>query len=305
MTSRVPPDQRLGYLLVLPALLLELVVHVVPILLGVWVGVLDLGPTHLADWTSAPVVGGDNYRRALDPDGPWAGDVAESAGRTAAYAVLVVGASWVLGLTAALLLHAPFRGRWVWQAVLLLPFVLPSYVAVLAWRFLLDRDTGALNRLLVDDLGVLAERPFWLIGDQAFAVTVVVGIWRLWPIAYLVLAAALRTVPAQLGDAARLDGATAWQRLRRVRLPLIRRASVVVVLMTFLWSVTDFSTPYLLFGEQPPRQATLLGNLVYRYAFVDVDLGLAAAVNTLVAVTVLAVAGVAAWLLLWRRPSDV
>lgn len=90
-----------------------------------------------------------------------------------------------------------------------------------------------------------------------------------------------------------------------MRLPLIRRASVVVVLMTFLWSVTDFSTPYLLFGEQPPRQATLLGNLVYRYAFVDVDLGLAAAVNTLVAVAVLAIAGVAAWLLLWRRPADV
>lgn len=305
MTPQVPRDQRIAYLLVLPALLLELVVHVVPILLGVWVGVLDLGPSHLADWTSAPVVGGENYQRALDPGGPWAGDVAESAGRTAAYAVLVVGASWVLGLTAALLLHAPFRGRWVWQAVFLLPFVLPSYVAVLAWRFLLDRDAGALNRFLVDDLGVLAERPFWLIGDQAFAVTVLVGIWRLWPIAYLVLAAALRTVPVELGDAARLDGATAWQWLRRVRLPLIRRASVVVVLMTFLWSVTDFSTPYLLFGEQPPRQATLLGNLVYRYAFVDVDLGLAAAVNTLVAVAVLAIAGVAAWLLLWRRPADV
>ncbi len=305
VTPRSPLEQRAALLLVVPAVLLELIVHVVPILLGVWIGLLDLGPSHLADWTSAPVVGGENYRRALDREGPWAADIAASAVRTATYAVLVVSASWLLGLVAALLLHEPFRGRVLWQGLFLLPFVLPSYVAVLAWRFLLDRDAGALNRLLVDDLGVIADRPFWLLGEQAFLATVLVGTWRLWPLVYLVLAAALRTVPPEVDAAARLDGATAWQRLRWVRLPLIRRASVVVVLMTFLWTATDVSTPFLLFGDQPPRQATLLGNLVYRYAFVDVDLGLAAAVNTLLATTVLVGAGVTTWLLLWRRQVDV
>lgn len=293
---------RWAYLLVLPVFTLELLVHVIPLLVGVVISVLHLTPGELRDWTSAPYVGLANYRAWLDPDGPIGGEVLASVGRTLLYAVLVVGASWCLGMLAAVTVAGSGRGRAWWQAFFLVPFVLPGFVTVLSWRFVLDRETGMVNTILVDDLGVVDARPFWLIGDNAFWAIVVVSVWKLWPFAYLVLAAGLRTVPGEVYAAAALDGASPWQRFRRITLPLTRRTTALLVLVLSLWALTDFSTPYLLFDAQPPPEATLLGNLVYRHAFVDFDLGLASALNVMVTV-VLVVGGLCAWRLLARRPT--
>jgi len=289
--------------MVLPAFALELVVHLVPLLAGVVISVKRLTPRELRDWPAAPFVGLDNYRAWWDPDGVLGGQVLASAGRTVLYTVLVVGASWLLGMGAALAVASPGRGRSFWQAWFVVPFALPAFVTVLAWRFILDRDTGMLNQLLVDDLGVVGDRPFWLIGDNAFWSVVVVSVWRLWPFAFLVLSAALRAVPQELYAAATLDGASAWRRLLEITIPLVRRSSALLLLVMTLWAVTDFSTPYLLFDADPPPQATLLGNLAYRHAFVSYDLGLASALNVMLTVA-LALAGAAAWRLLARRPAD-
>lgn len=294
---------RWPYLLVLPVFALELVVHVVPLLVGVVISVKRLTPRELNDWTAAPYAGLDNYRAWWDADAVLGGEVLASAGRTALYTVLVVGASWLLGMAAALAVASARRGRSLWQAWFVVPFALPAFVTVLSWRSILDRDTGMLNTLLVDDLGVVGDRPFWLIGDNAFWSIVVVSVWRLWPFAFLVMAAALHAVPQELYSAAALDGASPWQRLRRITMPLTRRTSALVLLVMTLWAATDFSTPYLLFDADPPPQATLLGNLVYRHAFVSYDLGLASALNVLLTV-VLVLGGAAAWRLAARRPAD-
>ena len=293
---------RWPYLLVMPAFALELLVHVVPLLVGIVISVLRLTPRELRDWTTAPYIGLDNYRAWLGPDGAIGDEVLASVGRTVLYTVLVVGGSWCLGMLAAVTLAAPTRGRSFWQVFFLVPFALPAFVTVLSWRFMLDRDNGMVNRLLVDDLGVVDDRPFWLIGDNAFWAIVVVSVWRLWPFAYLVLAAALRTVPEELYGSAALDGASTWQRFRRITLPLTRRTTALLVLVMSLWTATDFSTPYLLFDASPPESATLLGNLVYRHAFVDFDLGLSSALNVMVTV-VLVVGGLLAWRFLARRPT--
>jgi multiple sugar transport system permease protein len=167
-----------------------------------------------------------------------------------------------------------------------------------------DRDTGMLNQLLVNELHLVHARPFWLIGDNAFWVTVIVAVWRLWPFAYLMIAAALRTVPTELYDAATVDGAGAWQQFRRVTLPATHRANTLVVAVMALWSLTDFSTPYLLFDSTPPPSADLLGNLIYRTAFADFNLGVAAALNVAVAILLLLLAGPAAWRLLPKAAAD-
>lgn len=303
MSTDAARSVRWPYLLVMPAFALELVVHVVPLLIGVVISVKRLTPRELRDWTAAPFVGLDNYRAWWDPDGVVGGELLASAGRTALYTVLVVGASWLLGLAAALAVASAPRGRSLWQAWFVVPFALPAFVTVLSWRFILDRDTGMMNRLLVDDLGLVGDRPFWLIGDNAFWSVVVVSVWRLWPFAFLVLTAALRAVPQELYAAAALDGASPWQRLRRITMPLTRRSSALLVLVLTLWAATDFSTPYLLFDADPPPQATLLGNLVYRHAFVSYDLGLASALNVMLTV-VLVGGGAVAWRLMARRPAD-
>jgi multiple sugar transport system permease protein len=287
----------------MPALFLELFVLVLPLALGVVMSLLDLTPRELRDWTSAPFVGMDHYRAWIDPDGVVGGELMASLGRTLLFTVLVVAGSWLLGLLAALVLAAPVRGHVFWQAFFLVPFALPAFASVLSWRGMLDRDTGLVNSLLVDDLGLFDERPFWLLGDNAFWSIVVVSIWRLWPFAYLVIAAALRTVPGEILEAAALDGASAWRRFRSMTVPLTSRTHGLLILVMTIWAATDVSTPYLLFDASPPPEARLLGNVVYRHAFVDFDLGLASAANVMITVVLLAGATVA-WRLVGRRAAD-
>lgn len=299
--SRRPRRERWPYLLVLPAVVLELVVHVAPLGVGVWMSLLRLTPRELREWTSAPFVGLDNFTAWLSPDMALRAELMASLGRTVLFAVLVVTVSWLLGLLAALILDGPTRGAGWWRAFFLIPFALPSFVAVLSWRGMLSRDTGVVNTLLVDDLGLLDDRPFWLVGDNAFWAIVIVSIWRLWPFALFVIGAALSGLPSDVREAAALDGAGPWRRLRWITLPMTRRTHLLLVLVMAMWTIGDASTSYLLFDASPPPQATLLGNLVYRYAFVNFDVGLASAVNVMITAMLLVCAAVA-WSCAGRRP---
>jgi ABC-type sugar transport system permease subunit len=117
-----------------------------------------------------------------------------------------------------------------------------------------------------------------------------------------VIGAALSRLPSEVREAAALDGAGPWRRLRFVVLPLTGRTHRLLVLVMGIWTTTDVSTSYLLFDANPPAQATLLGNLVYRQAFVDFDLGRASAVDVMITV-VLLLAAALAWRVVGRRAA--
>jgi multiple sugar transport system permease protein len=287
-----------------PAIGLALLVQVTPAALAVLMSFLRLTAAQLSDWTAAPFTGLGNYRIAFGPPPLSASEFLATAGRTALYAVIVSAAAWVMGLAAAVLMAAPFRGRLLLRTLFLLPFAMPAYATVQSWRFLLDRDTGMINHLLVDDLHLVHQRPFWLVGSHAFWATVIVSIWRLWPFAYLVIAAAMRSVPSEHDEAAVVDGASSWQAFRYITLPAIRRTNALVLLLSALWCATDFSTPYLLFNAAPPPSATLLGNLAFRTAFEDLDFGVAAAMNVMTATSLLLLAGIFVWRVLPRVAAD-
>jgi multiple sugar transport system permease protein len=278
-------------------LVVVFLVQVGPVLLATLLSFVRLGAGQLQNWTHAPFDGLANYRTALGVGDGHDSLLLESAARTGTFALIVTAVSWLIGLTAAVLMASPFRGRALVQTLFVLPFALPAYATVTSWRLLFDRDAGMIDHLLVDDLHLLHARPFWLIGGNAFWATVLVAIWRLWPFTYLVLAAALRSVPGERYAAAAIDGASGWQSLRYVTLPAVREANVLVLSLSALWCATDFSTPYLLFNGQPPPDATLLGNLAYRTAFDDLEFGSAAAMNVLTVVTLLALAGLVTRLL--------
>jgi multiple sugar transport system permease protein len=288
---RAPRRRRRGralpYLLIAPAVVLELLVHVGPMLLGVWISLLQLTQLTVRRWTGAPFAGLENYRTGLDPDGAIGSALLASGWRTLVFTVLVVGVAWAVGLFAAVLLSSEFRGRALFRTFFLVPFALPAFVTIIGWSFIFNQQDGALNRLLVDDLGVLEDKPFWLIGDNAFVVVVVVAAWRLWPFAFLMLLAALQNVPHELHEAAALDGASAWQRFRHITMPAIGPANGVVVLVMSLWTVNEFTVPYVLFGPSPPESAQLLSTLVYGNAFVNFNFGLGAAMSVLLLVVLL------------------
>jgi multiple sugar transport system permease protein len=256
---------------------------------GVGVSFLKLTQFYIRNWSQAPFAGLDNYRIGLNTNGPIGSALLQSFLITVAYTVVVVGSSWLLGLSAAMLVNSEFRGRGWFRTLFLIPYALPIYVAVIAWQFMLQQNNGAINALLVHDLHILRTPPLWLIGQHAFWSLVMTAIWRSWPFAFLILLAALQNIPFELYDAASVDGASKWRQFRSITLPMIRPVSAVVVLVLFLWTFNDFNTPYVLFGQAPPTGADLLSLHIYVNSFVDLNFGLGAAMSTLLLLFLLVV----------------
>jgi multiple sugar transport system permease protein len=277
------------YLMLLPALCLELLVHLIPMATGAWMSLRGLTQFYIRNWSQAPFVGLGNYRATLDFSGPTGGNLLHSVGVTAGYATLSVGISWLFGLTAAVLLQRPFRGRGLLRTLFLTPYALPAYAAVITWSFLLQRDNGLVNHVLVDQLHVADQRPFWLIGDNSFVALVAVSVWRTWPFAMLCLTAGLQAIPTDLHEAAAIDGAGFGRQLRHVTLPMLRPVNQVLVLVLFLWSFNDFSTPYVLFGPAAPHAADLISIHIYQSSFVTWNFGLGSAMSVLLLLFLLVV----------------
>ncbi|SCG47396.1 carbohydrate ABC transporter membrane protein 1, CUT1 family [Micromonospora echinaurantiaca] len=296
---RRPRRSLLPYLLLAPAIVLELAIHVVPMLVGAWMSLLELTQFHIRDWSTAPFVGLENYRVVLDFDSAAGAELLHSFWVTVLYTVASVGLSWLLGTTAAVLLQRPFRGRGVLRALFLTPYALPVYTAVITWSFLFQRDTGLVNHVLVDQLHLFGEKPFWLIGGNSFVALLIVSVWRSWPFAFLCIMAGLQNIPGDLYEAAAMDGAGFWRRLRSVTLPMLRPVNLVLVLVLFLWTFNDFNTPYVLFGGSAPEQADLISIHIYRSSFKTWDFGSGSAMSVALLLFLLVVT--AGYLLITNR----
>ncbi|MFG2103378.1 carbohydrate ABC transporter permease [Micromonospora echinaurantiaca] len=296
---RRPRRSLLPYLLLAPAIVLELAIHVVPMLVGAWMSLLELTQFHIRDWSTAPFVGLENYRVVLDFDSAAGAELLHSFWVTVLYTVASVGLSWVLGTTAAVLLQRPFRGRGVLRALFLTPYALPVYTAVITWSFLFQRDTGLVNHVLVDQLHLFGEKPFWLIGGNSFVALLIVSVWRSWPFAFLCIMAGLQNIPGDLYEAAAMDGAGFWRRLRSVTLPMLRPVNLVLLLVLFLWTFNDFNTPYVLFGGSAPEQADLISIHIYRSSFKTWDFGSGSAMSVALLLFLLVVT--AGYLLITNR----
>ena len=289
------------YLMVLPALLLELLVHIIPMLVGIWMSFVQLTQFYISNWANAPWAGLGNYKVALDTGSPIGSDLLHSFAITVGYALIVVAVSWSLGMSAALVLQSTFRGRGVLRTMFLVPYSLPVYAGVITWSFMLQRDNGLVNHVLVDDLHLMDGSSFWLIGNKAFASMAVVAIWRSWPFAFLMLTAGMQSIPADMYDAAAVDGAGVWRQARHITLAMLRPVNVVLVLMLFLWTFNDFNTPFVLYGATPPKSTDLISIHIYGNSFVNWNFGLGSAMSVLLLLFLLVVTG--AWLLLTGRRS--
>ncbi|RKN38939.1 carbohydrate ABC transporter permease [Streptomyces hoynatensis] len=282
----------LPYLFLLPALVLELLIHLTPMVVGVVMSFRELTRLYIHNWGEAPWSGLDNYRVAVDFDGPLGESLLHSFLVTCLFTVVSVGLSWLLGTAAAVLMQDRFRGRGLLRALFLTPYALPVYAAVITWAFVLQRDNGMLNHIVHDQLGLTDQPPFWLIGDNAFFSLVVISVWRNWPFAFLILTAALQNIPREVYEAAQIDGAGVWQQIRRITLPSVRPVNQVLVLVLFLWTFNDFNVPYLLFGKAAPDSADLISVHIYDSSFGTWNFGYGSAMSVLLLLFLLLVTAV-------------
>ncbi len=300
--------RRIGlpYLLLLPALLLELLVHLVPMVIGITMSFKELTQFYIRQWGTAPWSGTDNYRLAVDFHGAVGEALLHSFLVTVVFTLLSVSLCWLIGTAAAISMQDSFRGRGLLRTVFLVPYALPVYAAVITWAFMFQHDNGLVNHVLHDQLHLTDKPSFWLIGDNSFYALLTVSVWKGWPFAFLIVMAGLQNIPRELYEAAALDGAGMWQQIRRITLPSLRPVNQVLVLVLFLWTFNDFNTPYVLFGKSAPAAADLISIHIYQSSFVTWNFGTGSAMSVLLLLFLLVVTG--AYLLLTsrgRRTADV
>lgn len=283
-TGRRQPRPRLSkrstpYLFILPAVVFELIIHIIPMLVGIGISLIGLTLFYIHYWTQAPFVGLQNYGIALNFSGAAGSALFHSFLITLAYTVIVVAGAWILGMAAALLLNANFPGRNLFRTLFLVPFALPAYVEIITWLFMLQKNNGAVNAVL--SLLHVTNPPFWLIGADAFWSMVMTATWRSWPFAFLFLLAGLQTISSDMYEAASLDGASKWRQFLTITLPSLKSVNVVAILVMFLWTFNDFNTPFVLFGAAPPPAADLLSLHIYVNSFINWNFGLGSAMSVM------------------------
>jgi arabinogalactan oligomer/maltooligosaccharide transport system permease protein len=186
-----------------------------------------------------------------------------------AFALGTVFAQFVLGLLCALALHHPkVRGRSVYRILLVLPYAMPSFAMLLVWTDMFNQDFGLINRLLGLNVDWLGQA--W----TARLAVILVQLWLGYPYMFLVATGALQAIPRELGEAAEIDGASGWQRLRRVTLPLLLVALSPLLISSFAYNFNNFNAIRLTTegGPFPPTDSAvgatdLLITYTYRVAF--------------------------------------
>ncbi|MFP3867364.1 MAG: carbohydrate ABC transporter permease [Desulfobacteraceae bacterium] len=277
MTSILP--RPCFYLLLTPALLLLLLIMVLPLLATVYFSLFSGSLV-----APSPLVPGENYLRlGTDPN------LAQPLVNTLVFVGLSVVLELFLGLSAALALNATPLAGGTCRALALLPWALPTAVMAAAWRLIYNDTYGLLNRLLVD-LHLLGAGKAWLATPvDAFISIILADVWKTTPFVALILLAGLKTIPAELYEALRMEGAGPFACFLRITLPLLRPYLLLAVVFRVIAALGIFDLVWVMTGGGPANATQMLALYIYDQVFRYLDLGYGAALTIFMAALLLLV----------------
>lgn len=230
---------------------------------------------HYVNLTNASVsgyAGLDNFETVLSDERFW-----PSLWRTAVWTLVSVAGEYVLGLASAVALAQPIRGRTVFRALIIIPWVIPIVVAGLTWTWMLTPDYGVINLWMVQ-IGLLAKPYYWLGNLNSALMTVAfVNIWRSFPFYTLSLLAALMSIPRDTLESAAMDGAGPLRRFAYIVMPHLRTVSLTLIFIHIIWTAINFDFIWVMTQGGPLNSSETLPILIYRYSFEDFDVGAASA----------------------------
>jgi trehalose/maltose transport system permease protein len=275
-SERTRSERRLAWLLCAPAVIAMLAVTAYPIAYAIALSVQQID---LRFPEEGGFVGLDNYASVLSSDLWWT-DVFNTVFLT----VVTVSIELVLGMAIALVMHRAIFGRGVVRTAVLIPYGIITVVAAFSWQFAFAPDSGFVN-----GLPLISDEMDWFGGRfSSFAVIVMAEVWKTTPFMALLLLAGLVTIDSQLYEAAKVDGASAWQRFTRITLPLMKPAILVALLFRTLDAFRVFDTIYIMTaGAQDTESVSILG---FNQLISRLNLGLGSAVSVLIFVCVLIIA---------------
>jgi trehalose/maltose transport system permease protein len=241
------PERRTAYYMVLPSLLIIVVIAFFPILYGI---ALSLTDSTISGFGS--FIGFENYTDLFQDSDFW-----EGLYNTVIFTVVSVALEFFIGLGIALAINRAFRGRGLVRAAVLVPWAFPTVIAAVMWRLMFQSQVGIVQ-YVADTLGIISDpilssRTLLLVG------AILVDVWKTTPFVALLLLAGLQTIPGEVYEAARVDGANVMQRFFRITMPLLKGAILVAVLFRTL----DAYRVYDLFWVLGNRELSSLSTYVY------------------------------------------
>jgi multiple sugar transport system permease protein len=230
--SKGIPEGRLAKLMVTPSLILIAIVGAWPIFYAIWLSLhqYSVRVAGLSRWS-----GFDNYSSALGSRDWWA-----AFEHTIIFTVSSVFFETIIGLGMALCMHAAFKGQGLLRTTVLVPWAVLTVVTAVMWRTIFVSPYGFVNSLLGTNTVWLGSEP------QALIIVIIADVWKTAPFMALLLLAGLQVIPNDVYDAAKVDGATTWQRFVRITLPLLKPALLVALIFRTLDALRVFDLPYVL-----------------------------------------------------------
>jgi len=267
VSQRTRSERKLAWMLCAPAVLAMLAVTAYPIGYAI---VLSLQQVDLRFPDEGGFVGLDNYIAVLGSELWWTDFF-----NTIFILVTTVAIELVLGMAIALVMHRAIFGRGVIRTSVLIPYGIITVVAAFAWQFAFAPETGFVN-----NLPLISDEMDWFGGRfSSFAVIIMAEVWKTTPFMALLLLAGLVTIDNQLYEAAKVDGASAWQRFTRITLPLMKPAILVALLFRTLDAFRIFDTIYIF--NQGANGTESISMLNYNTLLNRLNLGLGSAVSIL------------------------
>ena len=257
-----------AWLFLLPSLAVLAAFTLYPMIQAAYLSLTDYNLIRAAEW-----VGLDNYVELFNDPSFW-----NAFRNTVLYAAAVTPVTVVLALALAVFLDRQFVGRAFVRTAIFLPFIVSLGVIAIAWAFLLDPNIGLLSYWLsqvgtVTEQGVLSD-PRW-----AMPAVMVVGVWKNVGFFMVIYLAGLQSIPEELREAARLDGANAWQRFSNVTLPLLSNQTLLVSVMALIATLQAFDQIYVMTHGGPYFRTETLVMLIYREGFQELRFGYGAAIS--------------------------
>jgi ABC-type sugar transport system permease subunit len=272
-----PSETALAWLLVVPSLAVILSVKLYPLAYSLWLSGFKVS----AMSPIARYVGADNYVALLTNP-----NFLASIGRTLYFTAVSLVLQMALGIAIALILDAPFRGRKLVRALVLLPWAVPTVVNAVLWQWIYHPQFGALNGLL-STVGLIDTNVQWL-GSPYLAMNMVIlaDTWKTLPLYVIMFLAALQTVSEELHQAAAVDGAGHWKRFVHVTLPFLKPTMLVVLVLRTMETFRVFDIIFLMTAGGPAGSTTVIGYYAYLEAFRNLNFGAGAAAANIIVFSV-------------------
>jgi multiple sugar transport system permease protein len=230
--SRGLGEKKLAFFMVSPSILLILLVAAYPILYGIWLSLHEYSVrvAGLSRWA-----GLSNYTEALSNPDFW-----DAMFTTLIFSGVSVFLELVIGLAMALAMHAAFRGQGLLRTVILIPWAILTVVTGFMWRSIFESPQGLVNTIIGSDTVWLGQEP------HALIVIIIADVWKTSPFMALLILAGLQTIPGEIYEAAKVDGAKMMQRFTQITLPLLTPAILVALIFRTLDALRIFDLPYVL-----------------------------------------------------------